>query len=188
MFSENLKYLRKEKNLTKADLGKILDDNTSTISLYESGKVLPNEETLNKISTYFNIPIKYLLAESSNPSKNIDNTDVILSDTERGLAQLSGGLKLKMDALCKFSDKMQEFKSKNSNLSSNESIEEFIKLSDEYRKDYVVASTMNFNIDGKYTNLTHEEVQLLIDNLECMGFDILKMINKFKERKDKNYI
>jgi transcriptional regulator with XRE-family HTH domain len=50
VLSEKIKTLRKEKNLSQAALAREVGVNTSTISSYETGKSVPSEETLKKLS------------------------------------------------------------------------------------------------------------------------------------------
>ncbi|GAB6100399.1 hypothetical protein JCM16358_22780 [Halanaerocella petrolearia] len=62
---KQLRKLRKEENLTQAQLGKKLNLGESTISLYESNKREPDYKTLKKIADFFNVTADYLLGFSS---------------------------------------------------------------------------------------------------------------------------
>ena len=57
----NLKRIRLEKNLTMKQLGEALGLAESTISLYESGKRQPDQDTLRKLSSYFDVSTDFLL-------------------------------------------------------------------------------------------------------------------------------
>lgn len=61
LFSERLKYLRVESNLTQSQLAKILNTTQRRISYFEIGKIEPDLETLCEISKYFNVTTDYLL-------------------------------------------------------------------------------------------------------------------------------
>lgn len=67
MFSDRLKYLRTEKNLTQRDLANILDITSGAIGMYESGKRFPNSEILNKIADYFGVSMDYLMGRTDDP-------------------------------------------------------------------------------------------------------------------------
>lgn len=65
-FGDRLKSLRREKELTQAELAKIFSLGESTISFYESNKRTPDYELLNKLADYFNVSIDYLLGRTDN--------------------------------------------------------------------------------------------------------------------------
>lgn len=58
---KKLRELRKLKNLTMKELGKILNLAESTISLYENGQREPDNNTLRNIANFFGVTIDYLL-------------------------------------------------------------------------------------------------------------------------------
>lgn len=60
-FSDRLKTLRKEKNLTQKVLASDLGLVQSAIANYENGNRFPDEKTLRKLSLYFNTSLDYLL-------------------------------------------------------------------------------------------------------------------------------
>ena len=61
LFSERLKHLRIETNLTQNQLAQILNTTQRRISYFEIGKVEPDLETLCSIAKYFNVSADYLL-------------------------------------------------------------------------------------------------------------------------------
>lgn len=63
--ADRIKELRKQHNLTQAELGKILGVGKTTISMYENGNSTPNDEIKLKLSDYFNVSLDYLLGKSS---------------------------------------------------------------------------------------------------------------------------
>lgn len=63
--ANRLRKLRKENNLTQADLANELSFSKTTIANYEQGLRTPNIETLNEISNYFNVSFDYLLGKSN---------------------------------------------------------------------------------------------------------------------------
>lgn len=63
-FEKNLKFLRKEKNISQQELAdRIKKINRSTISRYESGEIDPTVGNVLLIANYFNVPISDLLFE-----------------------------------------------------------------------------------------------------------------------------
>lgn len=72
---DNLRILRKKKGLSLKALGEILGLSESTVSLYESGKRQPDNNTLIKIANFFDVSTDYLLGISNNSAKNADATN-----------------------------------------------------------------------------------------------------------------
>jgi transcriptional regulator with XRE-family HTH domain len=60
-FANKLKKLRKDAKISQEELANVLGMGKSTISLYESGKRMPDYSVLMKISDYFNCSTDYLL-------------------------------------------------------------------------------------------------------------------------------
>lgn len=65
---ENLKALREAKKITQSQLGEYLGAKKSAISLWESGKRQPDQETLVRIANFFNVTVDYLLGRDSTPA------------------------------------------------------------------------------------------------------------------------
>ena len=61
--AEKLKKLRKEKNLTQAELEEALGLGTDSISSYEMGRRSPSKKTLNAIADFFEVQPGYLTDE-----------------------------------------------------------------------------------------------------------------------------
>lgn len=59
-FSNRLKMLRKENNISAEELAQKLNINKSTISRYETGKTDPYLPFVIKIANYFNVSIDWL--------------------------------------------------------------------------------------------------------------------------------
>lgn len=64
--------LRKEKNLTQAELGELLGVNDKTISRWETGKNAPDISILNDLSEKLDISVKELLNGERNLEKDIN--------------------------------------------------------------------------------------------------------------------
>ena len=58
---EKIKELRKLKNISQTELGKILGTTQDTISLWELNKSLPDIEMLKKICIEFSVSSDYML-------------------------------------------------------------------------------------------------------------------------------
>lgn len=62
-FSENLKLIRKDKNITQEQLAELLDVSRQAISKWESGNGYPETEKLLLISKKLNVSLDYLLLD-----------------------------------------------------------------------------------------------------------------------------
>ena len=68
IFSERLKYLRKENKLTQAEIAKFLGISTRTYQDYEAGKFKPTHENLMKLAGLFNVTVDHLLGGGKHPT------------------------------------------------------------------------------------------------------------------------
>lgn len=64
MLGEILQELRNDKNLTQADLAKIVGVSTSSIGSYETQLVDPPLPMLIKLADYFNVTLDYLVGRT----------------------------------------------------------------------------------------------------------------------------
>lgn len=83
-FGMRLKCLRKQDELTQAELGRTLNIAKSTISMYESGRREPDFETIEKFADYFNVDMATFF-----PSGSIEKTAAPKDD---GLSPLEARL------------------------------------------------------------------------------------------------
>lgn len=65
-FAATLKNLRNQANITQVEMSKITGISQSAIAMYESGRREPNFETLEMLSSFFNVPIGHLLGDKEN--------------------------------------------------------------------------------------------------------------------------
>lgn len=85
MIGDIIRQLRDKHDIKQQDFAKFLNIGKSTLSQYENGNRVPNDEIKKKISDFFNVSIDYLLEMTSIPDK-ID--DYIKKDvTERVIQQ-----------------------------------------------------------------------------------------------------
>ena len=63
-FPERFKQLRKEKGLTQVEIAKALGVSSGTIAMWETGKRKPQFEMLDKLSTFFDRSMDYVLGAS----------------------------------------------------------------------------------------------------------------------------
>ena len=61
-FSDRLKYLRKEKELSQQELADIIKTSKSSINMYERGEREPGLETMEAFADFFNVDMDYLHA------------------------------------------------------------------------------------------------------------------------------
>ena len=67
-FNTVLRKLRKQKQLTQAELAKLTGLTVSAISMYENGNREPNFETLEVLADFFNVDMNFLLDKKQNTS------------------------------------------------------------------------------------------------------------------------
>ena len=75
MFAENLKNLRKIKGITQTQFAAEFNISSGTIAMWETGKRMPDSETLKRIAQYFNVSIDYLLDNEKSPSEESEGLD-----------------------------------------------------------------------------------------------------------------
>lgn len=64
-FSEKVRILRKEKNMSQAELGKLIGGDARQISLYETKKISPSSDAVIKLAKILNVSTDYLLIEEA---------------------------------------------------------------------------------------------------------------------------
>lgn len=72
-FNERLKELRKELGLTQSDVGKHLGVGRTTVSEYESGKIVPKQDNLVKLASFLGVSVDYLTGVSDDKTLNYEN-------------------------------------------------------------------------------------------------------------------
>lgn len=75
MNGNKLKKLRENQGLLQKELADKIGISLSSISMYERGERQPDNETLKKISQYFNVSIDYLL-DNESPKGNLKDNDL----------------------------------------------------------------------------------------------------------------
>ena len=81
-FNIRLKELRLEAGLTQKDLAKAIEVGRTTISEYESGKIVPKQEGLLKLANHFNVSVDYLTGvsnERATRKQNSSDLDALLN-------------------------------------------------------------------------------------------------------------
>lgn len=73
-FGKKLSELRKSKGLSQEDLAFELGISQSSVSNYEGGATLPDILVLERVSSYFNIPVTELLSENQHTFYNYQNS------------------------------------------------------------------------------------------------------------------
>ena len=68
--SQNLLRLRKENNLTQAELARRINYSDKAISRWEAGEVVPDLETIYALSEVFDVPVSYITESRSKEGAN----------------------------------------------------------------------------------------------------------------------
>ena len=71
---DRIRELRKQRGLSQAELGKILNIAQNTLSAYERGSRDPDTETLSMIAKYFGVSTDYLLGNDNAQSNKPEHT------------------------------------------------------------------------------------------------------------------
>ena len=64
MLGNKIKQLREEKNITQANLAKLLDVSPSTVGMWEQNRRTPDIEILKKLSDILHVSVDYLLGKT----------------------------------------------------------------------------------------------------------------------------
>ena len=81
-FNIRLKELRIENGETQKELAKSIEVGRTTISEYESGKIVPKQEGLLKLANHFNVSVDYLTGvsnERATRKQNASDLDALLN-------------------------------------------------------------------------------------------------------------
>ena len=74
-FSEKLRQLRKERDLTQAELGNLIGVKDKVISFYEQGDRVPSPRVIKKLAATLHVSADYLLGIEKNPSVDVSGLD-----------------------------------------------------------------------------------------------------------------
>ena len=77
---KRIRDLRKRKKLTMKQLGQVIGVAESTISLYESGKRQPDNDTLQKFADYFDVSVDYLLGRTDDINQKTGEENITFDD------------------------------------------------------------------------------------------------------------
>ena len=81
-FAKRLKELRLAHGETQKELANAIEVGRTTISEYESGKIVPKQEGLLRIANHFNVSVDYLTGVSNTPAtrkQNVSDLDSLLN-------------------------------------------------------------------------------------------------------------
>ena len=81
-FPKRLKELRLSHGETQKDLANAIEVGRTTVSEYESGKIVPKQEGLLRIANHFNVSVDYLTGvsdERATRKQNISDLDALLN-------------------------------------------------------------------------------------------------------------
>ena len=129
-FKDILKQLRKSNKLTQKELAENIGVSEITIRSYESGRRLPNSETLVKLENYFNVSGAYLRGETEEKERMIWDDQEIMQVIHEEIP----------DQLSSFSAELLKQSDKNQKLMFDLFVElkVILKLEDEKTKDELI--------------------------------------------------
>ena len=140
--SNRLKKLRKEKELTQADLAKVLNTNQSQYGKYENGKTNLSIENAQILSEYFGVTLSYLLGLDDNSgtdgSKKMTPFQSLVRDRGMSLKEISEATGIAYPTLSGYNQGIRTPKKKNAQILS-----EYFGVSIPYLLGYEENSTAN---------------------------------------------
>lgn len=84
-FSERLKDLRKQAELTQVDVAGKLGISQQAYASWERGVKKPTQDNLVKIAQILNVSVDYLVANSENKDDELDNIELLFRMNSKGL-------------------------------------------------------------------------------------------------------
>lgn len=84
-FSERLKSLRKQAQLTQVDVAEKLGISQPAYASWERGIKKPTQENLVKIAQILNVSVDYLVGNSDNTEDELDNIELLFRMNSKGL-------------------------------------------------------------------------------------------------------
>lgn len=100
-FGKRLRQLRKKQNMNQSELAKILDVSPSTIGMYERGLRYADIDKLIEISNYFNVPVDYLIKDSSTNATELSKELKELCELHDDYCKLNEDNKFIIDTMIK---------------------------------------------------------------------------------------
>ena len=73
-FSQNLIFLRRDRNLTQPQLAKAINVSNAVVSFWENGKNEPKVSYIKKLANFFGVTTDFLLGQTDEWGNNLDTT------------------------------------------------------------------------------------------------------------------
>jgi putative transcriptional regulator len=86
-FSERLKNLRNQAQLTQVDVAEKLGISQPAYASWERGIKKPTQENLVKIAQILNVSVDYLVGNSDVKENNLDNIELLFRMNSKGLTE-----------------------------------------------------------------------------------------------------
>ena len=86
-FSERLKKLRKQAQLTQVDVAEKLGISQPAYASWERGVKKPTQKNLVKIAQVLNVSVDYLVGNSEENSDELDNMELLFRMNSKGLTE-----------------------------------------------------------------------------------------------------
>ena len=86
-FSERLKDLRKQAELTQVDVAAKLGISQPAYASWERGLKKPTQENLVKIAQVLNVSVDYLVGNSEERTDELDNIELLFRINSKGLTE-----------------------------------------------------------------------------------------------------
>lgn len=80
ILANNIKELRRNKNLNQVELAKKLNVSQQTVGAWETGRSIPGSDTLDVLADFFNVSTDYLLGRNTPKVSSNDDTALTWKD------------------------------------------------------------------------------------------------------------
>ena len=88
-FSQNLIFLRRDRNLTQPQLAKAINVSNAVVSFWENGKNEPKVSYIKKLANFFGVTTDFLLGQTDEWGNNLDTTgNNSLTDEEKKIVDM----------------------------------------------------------------------------------------------------
>ena len=153
--SDRIRELRKEKNLTQPELGKIIGMGKTTVSMYETGNSTPGDDIKLKMADYFDVSIDYLMGLSDIRKPNTEWSPTISDKDNKDLDRFNKELRdININGL-RFSTTSKTFDIFFDNIFTD------IAVNNQINKSYNDICSLQRNVETVLKNIKENKRQLL---------------------------
>lgn len=166
-FAKNLKYLRKEHNLSQEEFARKIGLNRGNIASYEKGIAEPNMKNLSRIGNFFNIELSELIEEDLVLKNSVMDKMEGMNESENiGNSQVQ---EILMESLQDHRKKIEQFRKRSDDMAS---ILEGFKQFHKFRME----NSEKLSDDVKKMALDYEKLLEVLEEVLSTNKNIIKLL------------